>query len=358
MPSTVPDFIRSPPRMLRRKRKKMFLFQLHLMHLLPFTLHPPLIIWCNDSNSGRPGLILMWLPRSSSTLRISSASMTMLLSSNSSTTRTWPGIKDQMQSKPTQDRVRIVFYGRIVHKKIEVLCLLQEEAKGVRVLCLLLEKAKGVQRLKPIGNKAGEKIQLHLSLVVMEENKDEGLSSSPSGDENSALNKWLWQLRDSIDEATDVLNEKQIKLCSTVSSKKKRLEKIGKRALQINPNVKGLEDVVKKLDKISVDVANVFEKFEKVEKGLKKYGEAMKWRSFVLIYTSESQRFAKRGGGELNAEASSSFTTTILVTQAEKPLQDSLSPSPVWRNTKRYVTLLVTAADLLLFLHPGDGRLP
>ncbi|KAL0903186.1 hypothetical protein M5K25_027543 [Dendrobium thyrsiflorum] len=37
---------------------------------------------------------------------------------------------------------------------------------------------------------------------------------------------------------------------------KKGLIKTGKRALQINLNVKRLEDDVKKLDKISVDVGN------------------------------------------------------------------------------------------------------
>ncbi|XP_020585382.1 uncharacterized protein LOC110028024 [Phalaenopsis equestris] len=89
------------------------------------------------------------------------------------------------------------------------------------------------------------------------------------GDRNPALNIWILtkisQLRDAIDEADDVLddfeyvkleeqltrNKKQQKVCSTMSSSKK----IGKCALKMDPNLKRLEKVVKKLDNVSAEIS-------------------------------------------------------------------------------------------------------
>ncbi|KAL0920595.1 hypothetical protein M5K25_009740 [Dendrobium thyrsiflorum] len=87
-------------------------------------------------------------------------------------------------------------------------------------------------------------------------------------DQNPALNGWLWQLRDVIDEADDVLddleymnlenqltkNKMKRKVRFIMKSINKRLVKIGKRALKIDPNLKRLEEVVQKLDKVSADV--------------------------------------------------------------------------------------------------------
>ncbi|KAH0463520.1 hypothetical protein IEQ34_008102 [Dendrobium chrysotoxum] len=89
-------------------------------------------------------------------------------------------------------------------------------------------------------------------------------------DQNPALNKWIWQLRDAIDEAHDVLDEfeymkhkeqlpqntEETKLTvrSMLKSMKKRFVKIGERGLGRDPNLKRLEDAVKKLDKVSADV--------------------------------------------------------------------------------------------------------
>ncbi|KAI0496882.1 hypothetical protein KFK09_023208 [Dendrobium nobile] len=88
-------------------------------------------------------------------------------------------------------------------------------------------------------------------------------------DRNPALNEWLWQLRDAIDEADDVLDDleymklekqlakdkKQRKVRSIMKSINKRLVQIGKRALKIDPNLKRLEKVVQKLDRVSAGVA-------------------------------------------------------------------------------------------------------
>ncbi|KAH0463572.1 hypothetical protein IEQ34_008154 [Dendrobium chrysotoxum] len=96
-------------------------------------------------------------------------------------------------------------------------------------------------------------------------------------DKNRALNKWIWQLRDAIDEADDVLdefeymkhkqqlpknteetkltkNKKLRKVRFMMKSMKKRLVKIGKRALKRDPNLKRLEEAMQKLDKVSADV--------------------------------------------------------------------------------------------------------
>ncbi|KAI0514099.1 hypothetical protein KFK09_010133 [Dendrobium nobile] len=98
-------------------------------------------------------------------------------------------------------------------------------------------------------------------------------------DQNPAFNKWIWQLRDAIDEADDVLddfeytkhkqelckntketkltkNKKLRKVRSLMKSIKKRLVKIGERAVKIDPNLKRLEEAVQKLDKVSADVTN------------------------------------------------------------------------------------------------------
>ncbi|PKU60960.1 putative disease resistance protein RGA4 [Dendrobium catenatum] len=88
-------------------------------------------------------------------------------------------------------------------------------------------------------------------------------------DQNPALNKWIWQLRDAVDEADDVLdefeymklekkltkNKKLRKVRSIMKSVSKRLVKIGKRALKIDPKLKRLEEVVQKLDKVSAGVS-------------------------------------------------------------------------------------------------------
>ncbi|KAL0920709.1 hypothetical protein M5K25_009871 [Dendrobium thyrsiflorum] len=96
-------------------------------------------------------------------------------------------------------------------------------------------------------------------------------------DQNPALNKWIWQLRDAIDEADDVLdefeymkheeqltknteetkltkNKKLRKVRSMMKSMNKRLVKFVKRGLKRDPNLKRLEDAVQKLYKVSADV--------------------------------------------------------------------------------------------------------
>ncbi|PKU62119.1 putative disease resistance protein RGA4 [Dendrobium catenatum] len=87
-------------------------------------------------------------------------------------------------------------------------------------------------------------------------------------DRNPALNEWLWQLRDAIDEADDVLDdleymklEKQLtknkklrKVRSIMKSINKRLVKFAKRALKIDPNLKKLKAVVQKLNRVSTNV--------------------------------------------------------------------------------------------------------
>ncbi|PKU77658.1 disease resistance protein RGA2-like [Dendrobium catenatum] len=95
-------------------------------------------------------------------------------------------------------------------------------------------------------------------------------------DQNPALNKWIWQLRDAVDEADDVLDEfeymklKQQLTKNTEETKKRRafsnasfliesaskIRKVGKRAFKNDPNLKRLEEVVQKLDNISAGVSN------------------------------------------------------------------------------------------------------
>ncbi|KAI0503618.1 hypothetical protein KFK09_014552 [Dendrobium nobile] len=90
--------------------------------------------------------------------------------------------------------------------------------------------------------------------------------------QNPGLNKWLWQLRDAIDDADDVLDEleymeleKQVtkdkklrRVRSIMKSMKKKLVKIGKRALKIDPNLKRLEAAVQKLDKVTTTGVDTF----------------------------------------------------------------------------------------------------
>ncbi|KAL0920676.1 hypothetical protein M5K25_009833 [Dendrobium thyrsiflorum] len=90
-------------------------------------------------------------------------------------------------------------------------------------------------------------------------------------DQNPALNKWIWQLRDAIDEANDVLDEfeymkhkeqlpknteetKTRKFESFLFESARKILKIGQRALKRDPNLKRLEEAVQKLDKVSADV--------------------------------------------------------------------------------------------------------
>ncbi|XP_028549134.1 uncharacterized protein LOC114579261 [Dendrobium catenatum] len=90
-------------------------------------------------------------------------------------------------------------------------------------------------------------------------------------DQNPALNKWIWQLRDAIDEADDLLDEFEYmkhkeQLTKTTEETKKRkvtnfifeiprkIFKIGERVLKMDPNLKRLEEAVQKLDKVSADV--------------------------------------------------------------------------------------------------------
>ncbi|PKU79431.1 putative disease resistance protein RGA3 [Dendrobium catenatum] len=91
-------------------------------------------------------------------------------------------------------------------------------------------------------------------------------------DQNPSLNKWLWQLRDAIDDADDVVdeleymelerqvtkNKKLRRARSIVKYMKKRLDKIVKRALKIDPTLKRLEEAVQKLHKVSTTGVDTF----------------------------------------------------------------------------------------------------
>ncbi|KAL0920190.1 hypothetical protein M5K25_009310 [Dendrobium thyrsiflorum] len=94
-------------------------------------------------------------------------------------------------------------------------------------------------------------------------------------DQNSDLNKWIWQLRDAIDEADDLLDEFEYmkhkeQLTKNMEETEKRtvfsnasfliesaskIRKVGERALKIDPNLKRLEEVVQNLDKVSAGVS-------------------------------------------------------------------------------------------------------
>ncbi|KAI0496760.1 hypothetical protein KFK09_023084 [Dendrobium nobile] len=89
-------------------------------------------------------------------------------------------------------------------------------------------------------------------------------------EKNPALNEWLWQLQDAIDDADDVVDdleymelEKQVtkkkklrRVRSIMKSMKKKLDKIGNRVIKRDPNLKRLEEAVQKLDEVSADVTN------------------------------------------------------------------------------------------------------
>ncbi|KAH0469097.1 hypothetical protein IEQ34_002329 [Dendrobium chrysotoxum] len=90
------------------------------------------------------------------------------------------------------------------------------------------------------------------------------------GDHNPALNKWIWQLRDAVDEAGDVLDEFEYmkykeQLTKNMDETERRrafsnasaskIRKVGERALKIDPNLKRLEEDVQKLDKVSAGVS-------------------------------------------------------------------------------------------------------
>ncbi|KAH0463164.1 hypothetical protein IEQ34_007746 [Dendrobium chrysotoxum] len=91
-------------------------------------------------------------------------------------------------------------------------------------------------------------------------------------DQSPDLNQWVWQLRDAIDEADDVVDEfeymkhkeqltknteetkKTTKFMSFLFESPRKILKIGERVLKRDPNLKRLEEAVQKLDKVSADV--------------------------------------------------------------------------------------------------------
>ncbi|KAI0503710.1 hypothetical protein KFK09_014648 [Dendrobium nobile] len=90
-----------------------------------------------------------------------------------------------------------------------------------------------------------------------------------------ALNKWIWQLQDAIDEADDVLDEfeymkhKEQLIKNTEETKKRKfmsflfespskILKIGERVLKIDPTLKRLEAAVQKLDKVTTTGVDAF----------------------------------------------------------------------------------------------------
>ncbi|KAL0928372.1 hypothetical protein M5K25_000248 [Dendrobium thyrsiflorum] len=94
-------------------------------------------------------------------------------------------------------------------------------------------------------------------------------------DQNPALNKWIWQLRDAIDEANDVLDEleymkheeqltknkeetKKRKFMSSLFEIPGKIFKIGERVLKRDPNLKRLEEAVQKLDNVSTTGVDTF----------------------------------------------------------------------------------------------------
>ncbi|KAL0920739.1 hypothetical protein M5K25_009902 [Dendrobium thyrsiflorum] len=94
-------------------------------------------------------------------------------------------------------------------------------------------------------------------------------------DQNPALNRWLWQLRDAIDEADDVLDdfeymkhEEQLTKNNEETEKRKasssvtslvesacKIFKVGDHAIKMHPNLKRLKEAVQKLDKVSAEVS-------------------------------------------------------------------------------------------------------
>ncbi|XP_028557280.1 putative disease resistance protein RGA4 [Dendrobium catenatum] len=92
-------------------------------------------------------------------------------------------------------------------------------------------------------------------------------------DQTPGLKEWIWQLRDAVDEANDVLDEFEYmklkeQLSKNIGETKEstafsessrflieRARKIGKSVFNVDPNLKRLEAVVKKLGKVSADVS-------------------------------------------------------------------------------------------------------
>ncbi|KAI0514003.1 hypothetical protein KFK09_010035 [Dendrobium nobile] len=105
-------------------------------------------------------------------------------------------------------------------------------------------------------------------------------------DQNPALNKWIWQLRDAVDEADDLLDEFEYKkhkeqLTKNMGKTEKKttffnasfliesaskIRKVGERALKIDPNLKRLEEVVQKLDKVSAGVSTFLHLLDNAKK--------------------------------------------------------------------------------------------
>ncbi|KAI0514069.1 hypothetical protein KFK09_010103 [Dendrobium nobile] len=94
-------------------------------------------------------------------------------------------------------------------------------------------------------------------------------------DQNHPINKWIWQLRDALDEVNDLLDEfeymklKELLTKNMEETDQKRtgfsnasfliesaskIRKVGERAFKIDPNLKRLEEVVQKLDNVSAGV--------------------------------------------------------------------------------------------------------
>ncbi|KAH0463641.1 hypothetical protein IEQ34_008223 [Dendrobium chrysotoxum] len=105
-------------------------------------------------------------------------------------------------------------------------------------------------------------------------------------DQNPAFNKWIWQLRDAIDEADDVLDEfeytkhkeqltknteetKKRKFRSFLFESARKILKIGERVLKRDPNLKRLEKAVQKLDKVSADVTTFLHLLDSAKQELK-----------------------------------------------------------------------------------------
>ncbi|KAL0920743.1 hypothetical protein M5K25_009907 [Dendrobium thyrsiflorum] len=104
-------------------------------------------------------------------------------------------------------------------------------------------------------------------------------------DQNPDLNRWLWQLRDAIDEADDVLDdfeymkhEEQLTKNNNETKKRKAsssvtylIESVRKifivsdRAIKLHPNLNRLKEVVQKLDKVSAEVSTFLHLLERTK---------------------------------------------------------------------------------------------
>ncbi|KAL0908658.1 hypothetical protein M5K25_023163 [Dendrobium thyrsiflorum] len=94
-------------------------------------------------------------------------------------------------------------------------------------------------------------------------------------DQNPDLNRWLWKLRDAIDEADDLLDdfeymkhEEQLTKNNDETEKRKsssstsfllesvcKIFKVSNRTIKMHPNLNRLKEVVQKLDKVSAEVS-------------------------------------------------------------------------------------------------------